>query len=146
MLVYRNSFSLNSQDIERVHKAILLCGKESEDIINSYLHKIGGKKMSDSMTKYLPLSKTGKNHAKFHKWFEQDNYNLSVSITNSTKGKRETSFYYLYYVFTGTGTSKRRGKNDAMIKGFKHIENEMVNDIVDLLDKNVEMEMNKDEL
>lgn len=143
MPVHKNSFSLDYENIEKINKAIASCGYSSEGIINDYLHNFGGKKMSDSMTKYLPVSKKGKRHARTNKWYEQEDYNLAVSIANNTKGKRGKSFYYLYYVFTGQGTSRKKGKNDAMVKGYKKVENVLVSDLLNALEKNIEMEMNK---
>lgn len=142
MPTFKNSFSLHFKDMERVNLAINNLAGNAEEVINDYLHKTGGEKISDSITKFLPVSKKGTKHAKSSKWFEQENFNLAVSISNSIKGKRGSSFYYLYYVFTGTGTSRKKGPNDAMIKGYKKVENELVENLIDSLDKKIEQEMN----
>ena len=96
-------FSFNDEDFERVKQSIKRLGDSSEEVINNYLHNVAGEDITESITNYIPVSKKGNRHAKHNNWNEQENYNLAVTIGNKSSGKK--SFYYLYYVATGTGTS-----------------------------------------
>lgn len=143
MAKVKTEFSLNYADFERIRQAILRCGNTSEPVINNYLHNIGGPNITKSITKFIPRSDRDKIHAKDSNWSEQQNYNLAVNISNSLRGKRGTSFYYLYYVVTGTGTSAKKGPNDFMKKGLNQEYDNVVNGILDDLSKNIEKELNK---
>lgn len=147
-------FSLKDEDFEKIRKAILRCGTTSEEVLNDYIHNRASEKFIKRMDKYIPVAKIDKTHrsipirAKGNKWFEQENYNLAVNISNSLKGKRGSSFYYLYYVVTGTGTSepsKRRsgvGGIDFMKKGIDEEYDNVVNEMLSELEKNIDKEMN----
>lgn len=135
----KSNFSLKDDDIKRIQQSILKCGETSEEVINDYLHNVAGEKITKSITRFIPVSKRDKVHAKNSKWNEQKNYNLAVNISNKTSGKN--SFYYLYYVATGTGTSKKNGPNDFMKKGMDQEYNNVVNDLVNELEKNIDKEM-----
>lgn len=136
-----SKFTLRDTDIERLKSSISNCGESSERVINDYLHNKGGKKITDSITRFIPVSKKGKRHAKNSKWYAQDDYNLAVNISNSLEGKRGTSFYYLYYVATGTGTSRKKGSNKFMDKGMDKVYDQVVDELLDELGKNIEREM-----
>ena len=92
----KTNFSLKADDVARIQQAILRVSNTSEDVINNYLHNTGGKNIVKSITNYIPRSPR-KNviHAKGSNWSEQINYNLAVNISNSLKGSRGKSFYYL---------------------------------------------------
>lgn len=137
----KTRFELKDVDIERVKQSIGKLGYSSENVINNYLHNIAGEKIAAGITKYIPVSKRDKIHAKYSNWSEQANYNLAVNVSNSLKGKRGTSFYYLYYVATGTGTSKKNGPNDFMEKGMDQEYNNIVNGLINELNENIEKEM-----
>lgn len=139
----KSSFSLKDTDIEKIRKAISRVGETSEEVVNNYLHNKAGKNITKSITQFIPKSPR-KNviHARGSNWSEQDNYNLAVSISNSTRGSRGKSFYYLYYVATGTGTNEEKGARDFMSKGMDKEYNNIVNGIIDELNKNIEKEMN----
>ena len=113
----KSNFSLNYADISLIQKKILQFGIISEDIINDYIHHDAAIQIINAITKEIPKSDKGKKHAKDNIWYEQENFNLAVGISNNMKGKRGTSFYYLYYVVTGTGNSKKNGANDFMERG-----------------------------
>lgn len=135
-------FELNADEIVKLQQAISNCGITSEKVINNYLHTRGSERIIDSVTRFIPVSKKGKRHAKKSKWHTQTNYNLAVEISNSLKGKRGTSFYYLYYVVTGTGTNKRKGANDFMDKGLSKEHVTIVNDLIEEINENIEKELN----
>ena len=136
MLGAKARFSLNDTDIVRLNNAVSQIGSGAEGIINDHLHRVTGQQMAEGITKYIPVSKKGKRHAKSNKWWTQKNYNLAVEISNSTSGKR--SFYYLYYVITGTGTSYKRGKRDFMAKGLEANYSKIVDDLMAELTKYIE--------
>lgn len=137
----KTNFQLNYSDIERIEKAIMRCGEGAEERINDYLKSVGGEKIAKSITNFIPRSNRNKTHAKNSKWWKQLNYNLAVVVENSTTGKKDKSFYYLYYPATGTGTSKRKGSNDFMGKGLNKEYKTLVDDLIDVLDKSIEKEM-----
>ena len=139
----KTNFSLKADDVARIQQAILRVSNTSEDVINNYLHNTGGKNIVKSITNYIPRSPR-KNviHAKGSNWSEQINYNLAVNISNSLKGSRGKSFYYLYYVATGTGTNKKKGPRDFMTKGLDKEYNNIVDGILTELNKNIDKEMN----
>lgn len=139
----KTNFSLKDKDIERIRLAMVRCGETSESVINDYLHNVAGTKLTRSITKFIPVSKRNKQHAKSSKWHEQANYNKAVSISNSLKGSRGTSFYYLYYVVTGTGTNRKKGARDFMEKGMNLEHNNIVEGLVEELDRYIEREVNK---
>lgn len=135
----KTKFSLNDKDVDRIKKSILNLGGSSENVINDYLHGEGAERIVTGITKFIPVSKRKKKHAKTSKWYKQNNYNLAVAIENSTSGKN--SFYYLYYVATGTGTSEKKGPNDFMNKGMDTEYNNVVNGLINEIEKNIEKEM-----
>lgn len=136
-------FGLEYSDYEKIRQAILRCGYSSEETINNYLHNTAGKKITKSIDNYIPRSpRTNVIHAKGNNWSEQNNFNLAVNIGNSLKGKRGTSFYYLYYVVTGTGTNAQKGPRDFMSQGLNQEYNNIVDGLINELDKNIEKEMN----
>lgn len=137
----KSNFSLVDKDVERIRQAISNCGVSSEKVINDYLHNTAGKNITKSITRFIPVSKNGKRHAKHSNWSEQENFNLAVGVSNSLKGKRGSSFYYLYYVVTGTGTNKKKGARDFMKQGMDQEYNNIVNGMIDELGKNIEKEM-----
>lgn len=147
MTSVKSDFSLDDKDVERIKRAIVNCGESGERVINDYLHDVVGKNLVKSMDKYIPVAKIDKTHkyipirAKGNKWSKQQNFNLAVTIGNSFKGSRGKSFYYLYYVITGTGTSEKKGPRDFMEKGLNDEYNDVVDGIINELDKNIEKEL-----
>lgn len=138
----KSRFVLKDEDIKRLNSAILRCGTESEKALNDYLHNVAGEKIAKSITRFLPRSAVNKsNHAKDSVWWEQENYNLAVNISNSLKGKRGTSFYYLYYVATCTGTNKKKGANEFMEKGMEAEHDNIVNGLLDALKEKIDKEL-----
>ena len=138
----KSNFGIKETDIERIRQSILRVGETSENVINDYLHKTAGKNIIKSITPHIPRSER-KNviHARNSNWSNQENFNLAVSISNSLKGKRGSSFYYLYYVVTGTGTNKKKGARDFMSKGLDEEYNNIVKGLLNELDKNIEKEL-----
>lgn len=142
MTISKAKFELHDVDVERIQNAILNVGPTSENVINDYLHSTGGGQIVKGITNLIPRSKFGTHHARDNNWSEQTNYNLAVDISNSLKGKRGTSFYYLYYVVTGTGTSKKIGPRDFMSEGMNREYDNVVNGLFDAINENIEREMN----
>ena len=139
----KTNFSLKAEDIEKVKQAIIRAGNTSEEVINNYLHNVAGGRIAKSITNYIPLSpRKDVIHAKKSNWSEQEDFNLAVSIGNSLKGKRGKSFYYLYYVVTGTGTNKKKGARDFMEQGLNKEYDNTVEGLINELGKNIEKEMN----
>lgn len=135
MATVKGTFSLKDEDVNKIKEAIKDCGEYSEKVINDYLHNVGGENIAKSITNFLPRSNRNKVHAKDKKWYKQSNYNLSVSIENASK------FYYLYYVATGTGTSKMNEPNSFMEDGLEKESSNVVNGIVNELINNINKEL-----
>lgn len=135
----KTRYELNYEDVERIQDAIRQCGKTSESAINDYLHNVAGELIAKSITKFIPRSNRNKDHARDRKWYAQDNFNLAVGIANNISGKK--SAYYLYYVATGTGTSKKNGPNDFMERGLESEYDNVVNGVINKLLENVNKEL-----
>lgn len=114
-------------------------GVQGENAINDYLHNVANEKIIKGITPLIPISKTGRNHARFSEWYQQDDYNLAVTIGNSLKGKaggkygKSMSRYYLYFVDSATGTSKRGRHKDFMARGLNNVYNDVVNGMLDAI-------------
>ena len=137
----RVQFQLHFEDVERINQAIANAGHTAEKSINIYLHGVGAYVIADEITKFMPKSARDKIHAKESVWWEMQPFNLAIEISNSLKGKRGTSFYYLYYPSTGTGTSKRRGRNLFMERGLESKHDELVNGMIEAILKNIDNAM-----
>lgn len=138
MPAIKNNFSINYEDCLKLQERIQRIGYDSEKIINDYVHIDVAEQLIEAMTNRIPVSKKGKRHAKYNLWYSQTDFNLAVDISNNLKGKRGTSFYYLYYVVTGTGTNKDRGPDDFMSKGLESEYNKVVDGVLAQLDKYLE--------
>lgn len=142
MPIIRNKMELKDDDILRIQEAMARSTGSTEKTISDYLHESGAQILIDDITRFIPVSKKGKRHAKRNQWYDQENYNMAVGIANNLKGKRGTSFYYLYYVATGTGTSRKKGGIDFMEKGEAKAHSKMVDGVVAAVTKNIEEEIN----
>lgn len=141
MPVIKQNFYLNYDDIKRINKALINFQGDKEKTINDCFKKISAPKVTKSVTDYLPISEKGKRHAKDNLWYELTYYNLSFVLANSLKGKRGTSFYYLYYPATGTGQSYKKGPNDFFEKGVNKEYDNVVEDILSALENKLEEEL-----
>lgn len=130
MPTIKSDFVLTDDEIEKLQLAMTNSKNNLEKIINNYLHNNASEQMISSITQFIPVSKKGTRHAKTHEWYEKTIPNLAFTISNNLKGKRGTSFYYLYYVVTGTGTSKKKGANDFFEKGSNKIHNKIVEELI----------------
>lgn len=140
---FKAQFKLRYEDIDRINEAIANAGHTAEKSINAYLHYEGAEIIAESITKFMPRSAVDRMHAKDNRWWEMQPYNLAVEISNSLKGKRGTSFYYLYYPSTGTGTSKWRGRNLFMEKGLEAQHDSLVNGIIEAILQNIDKEIDR---
>lgn len=137
----KNNFYLKYEDTIKLREAITKFGRGAEETINKCLQDMVAPKMTSSVTMFLPRSATGKRHAKDNQWYDLEYYNLSFVLSNSLKGKRKTSFYYLYYPATGTGQSYKRGPNDFMGKGVNVEYSKAVSDLLNALMIKLEKEI-----
>ncbi len=146
MPVIKQNFSLKYDDIEKLNKALLKFQGNKEKTINNCLEKITSKKMTKSVTNELPYYNKQKVqiHAKDNKWYELEFYNLSFVLSNSLKGKRGTSFYYLYYPATGKGNSYRKTPNEFFERGFAKEQDNAIKDLLEALNNELEEELNND--
>ena len=134
----KSNFTIKYDDFNKIQEKILKLGFESENAINEYVHNPAAQQLISSATKELPVSKKGKQHAKKNIWYEKNDYNLAVNISNNLKGKRGSSFYYLYYVATGLGTSTEKGPNDFLERGTNKIYSKLIDGLINQLEKKIE--------
>lgn len=140
MPIIKQTLSLNYEESKKLEEAMKKVSYDVPTIINECLERKVAPKLKDKATFYLPKSANGKRHAKDNIWYETEFYNLAFVLSNSLKGKRGTSFYYLYYPATGTGQSYKKGPNDFLGKGEKRIHSEAVLDLLNSLNKKIEEE------
>lgn len=131
-------FDLKDADVVKLKNAISQLGTDAENVINEHMHNVTGKQMVEGITRFIPVSEKGTRHAKYSKWWKQTNYNLAVEIENSDAGKRKTSFYYLYYVATGTGSNRSYGKRDFMEQGINAEYDKIVDSLMEKLTDTIE--------
>lgn len=133
--------SISAEDFNRIIENVNRLGETSEQVINDYIHSQASETIIRGITQKIPKSKRGKVHAKTSVWYEKKDYNLAVNIANSVRGKRGTSFYYLTFVNEGTGTSKLGKNKNFMARGLNAVYDEVVNGIVEELQKNITKEL-----
>ena len=144
MPVIKERFELKYDDVQKLKQSIINFQGNKEDVINDCLRKITGPKVTRSVTDFLPISEKGKRHAKDNKWYDLQYYNLSFVLSNNLKGKRGTSFYYLYYPATGTGHSKKKGPNDFLNKGINKVYDNVIEDLLNALNNRIEEELSNE--
>lgn len=138
---------LNADDFEQLSEKIGRLGTKGENAINEYLRTQGAEKIIKGITPLIPVSKRGTSHARHTEWWEQKNFNLAIQIANSTKGKaggkygKSMSRYYLYFVDTGTGTSKFGRNKDFMARGLNNVYDSVVTGLVDNLTNEIQKEL-----
>lgn len=141
MPIIKQNFELDYSDCKKLEEITLKIKDGVENTINNCLKDIVSPKITKSVTNFIPKSEKGKRHAKENKWYELKYYNLAFVLSNSLRGKRKTSFYYLYYPATGTGNSYKKGPNDFLGKGVAKGKNNAVTDLLNALNKKIEEEM-----
>lgn len=144
MPIIKQNFELKYDDILKLKKALTNFQGDKEKTINDCLQKISSPRSAKSVTSFLPVSKTGKRHAKYNLWYELKYYNLSFVLSNSLKGKRGSSYYYLYYPATGTGNSYKKGPNNFFEKGINNDYENIVNDLLNALNNKLREELNNE--
>lgn len=144
MPLIKEKFELKYDDIQRLKQSLINFQGDKEKTINDCLEKISGPKVIKSVTDFLPVSKKGKRHAKDNEWYELQYYNLSFVLSNNLKGKRGTSFYYLYYPATGTGNSYKKGKKEFLTKGFYKVYDNVIEDLLSALNKKIEEDLSNE--
>jgi hypothetical protein len=144
MPVIKENFELKYDDILKLNKALINFQGDKEKTINDCLRNNSSPRITKSVTDFLPVSEKGKRHAKDNSWYEQTYYNLSFVLSNSLKGKRGKSFYYLYYPVTGTGNSYKKGPNDFLGKGMNKEYDNVVEELLNALNTKLEEEINNE--
>lgn len=129
-------FKLNDEQITSLHEALNRATGNKEERINTYLHQTASKAAVLSLTKYIPLSKSGKKHAKNLVWYKVTPLNLAFKI------ETKSPFYYLWFVNEGSGTSKKRGGSPFVSLGADAVQNDIFNGVLDAVIKTYEEELN----
>lgn len=144
MPLLKQRFALNYDDIKRLNKTLSNFQGDKEKAINDCLKKTTSSKLTKSVTNELPYYTKQKVpiHAKGSKWYELKFYNLSFVLSNSLRGKRGTSFYYLYYPATGKGNSYRKTPNDFFERGFDKEKDNIIKDLLEAGNDKFEEELN----
>lgn len=132
-----STFQLDTQQFERLQRAMADYEGNAGKTIDEVLHNEGGKLIQDEIMRLLPESgrtwKGKKTAAKRAKPFVQDNGSLSVTI------RTKTAYNYLYFPDDGTNTKNHIGykgrPREFMYKGAENQTSEIIDRCIDRLIK-----------
>ena len=125
-------FSLKEEDLGRIQEAIMDFGDDAERVINDYLRNEANAKFIKSITNLIPVSKINKRHAKTSNPLDTKFYNLALYIHTKSK------FNYLYFPQNAEGQSRNNSPNDFMEKGIDAEYNNVVNEMIEKLQRRME--------
>ncbi len=128
-------YALDDEQYQRYCDAIFKATGNVEDKINNYLHNEGIKAAGESITKYLPVSKKGKKHAKYSDWYAATPVNLGFAITS------KKPYWYLCFVNEGSGTSQKSGGVPFIDMGMNNITDTIINNLIKVLDDTFDKEV-----
>lgn len=132
-------FDLDYSEIEDLQEKFKKIPDNVENIINSYLHVEGVKKVADGITDLIPVSKRNKRHAKFYKWWRSKPHNLGFTV-QVRGGKGKYSYGYLYFPDQGHG--KRNPVEQLFMKrGLESATPSVVEELNERIDRKIEEEL-----
>ena len=120
-------FTINDDDIEKIHKAIRDFGEGAEKVLNEYLQTEASEKFKTAITNLIPVSDRNKTHAKNSNPIEGKMVDNLALYMHSIK-----RFNYLYFPDEGEGTSIGQ-PHDFMQKGIDSEYDTVVNEMLDRL-------------
>lgn len=129
-------FKLSTAQIEAFHDALIRATGNKEVKINKYLHETAQKEAVSAITKYIPLSRESKRHAKNLVWYKVTPFNLAFKI------ETKPAFYYLWFVNEGSGTSKKSGGRPFADLGIKDVQDSIFDGMLAALTETYEEEIN----
>lgn len=108
------TFTIESEDLEKLEKNLSRLGNESETAVNEILHEMGAETVTQDVTDLLHVSVKNKQHAKFSKPFETNPINLGfIFRTKGGAAKNKNSFGYLVFPDEGRGPRNPLEQNFA---------------------------------
>lgn len=126
-------FSLKEEDLGRIQEAIMDFGDDAERVVNDCLANDVKDKFITSITNLMPVSNKNKRHAKSSNPLDGKVRN-NLTLWIHTKSK----FNYLYFPQNAEGTSKRNSPNDFMEKGIEVEYDNVVNEMLEKLQRRME--------
>lgn len=136
--VMRTKYGLNDEDFTKLAERLEWIGEGGDKIVENYLHENGGEIIARHIQPLIPISKKGKNHARFDpKFYEQEDITMGVVVKISREGKaggkygKKFSRYYLSFVENGTGTSKAGRHAGFMGEGFQNSYDEVARGMIE---------------
>lgn len=97
-------YEIDYSEVDALQEKFKLIPENVENIINSYLHVEGAKKVADEITPFIRVSRKNKRHAKLSKWWRIKPENLGFTIVaRGGAAKNKGSFGYLVFPNQGRG-------------------------------------------
>lgn len=127
-------FKLNYDDNKKITNAIKSFKGDAEKTINDYLRNEGKDILINEITQKIPISQKGKKHAKTHKWYKTEFYNLAIVVSTST------NYYYLKFVNDGTGTSRKGDHAGFVEESGKKASEKITIGLIKKLEENLKLE------
>ena len=126
-------FSLKTEDLLKIQEAIMDFGNDAESVINDCLANEVKELLTNSITNLIPVSPKSKKHAKTSNPLDGKVRN-NLTLWIHTKPK----YNYLYFPQNAEGTSKGKQPNDFMEKGINVEYDNVVNIILEKLQRRME--------
>lgn len=116
-------FQLNTEESERIEKAMALIPEQSERMVNDVLKSKGAKKAVQSIIGFMPISNRNKAHAKNSNPLKEIFINLGFEITPKPR------FRYLVFPNDGRGRSNPV-RQQFFESGLEKVTDSILDDIV----------------
>lgn len=100
------NYEIDYKEVEALEEKFKKLPGRVENLINSYLHIEGAKKVADHVTADMPVSRRSKRHAKYRKWWKVRPQNLGFEIV-ARGGAAKNKGSYGYLVFPNEGRGPR---------------------------------------
>lgn len=120
---------MNTEDFERLHKALERFPGNAEDAINEVLHGEGANLIKESIRQLIPVSgRTWKGKAAPA---SEGNSLMSVPGNLSVTTKSTKRYQYLYFPDDGTNTRRHVGNQQFFPRGAEEVASEIADVIID---------------
>lgn len=126
-------YQFNDRQIADFHEALLAFPGNVEITLNEFLEKQGKDTTLERLTKHIPISVNGEEHAKHSKWYRTELSNLTLTVDTIS------DFYYLIFVNEGSGTSRKSGGVPFADIGINEAGDIIFSDLTELLYKQMEV-------
>ena len=120
-----STFTLETESLDRLQKAMKDFQGDTETTINEVLHKEASPLIQDAVRRLIPVSgrtwNGKKPPAKRGKSLKDEKGNLSITVKSSK------NYNYLYFPDDGSNTRRHAGNQQFFLRGGKSQESEIVN-------------------